>query len=100
MILLLSSGDDTNLDHVIEWLHFYRHPYLRINSDDLLNDGVHLALPRPRLVIAEREIGWIASGDNCADSAALRLTVLAGPRGHVRADAPAARERTLDLHAA
>lgn len=56
MILLLSCGDDTNLDHVIEWLHFYRHPYLRINSDDLLNDGVHLTLPGPRLVVGQREI--------------------------------------------
>lgn len=56
MILLLSSGDDTNLDYIIEWFRFYDHPYLRLNSDDLLNDAVHLALSPARLMIRNRAV--------------------------------------------
>lgn len=53
MILLLSSSSDTNLDFVIDWLRFYRHPYLRINSDDPLHDDFHLSLTPPRLFVRQ-----------------------------------------------
>lgn len=63
MILLLSSSSDTNLDFVIDWLRFYRHPYLRINADDPLHDEFHLSLTPPRLVVRQSavDIGSIHS---------------------------------------
>src|SRR3569832_25438 len=56
MILLLSSSGDANLDHVIDWLKLRRHPYLRINVNDLLEDDFHLSLTPPRLVVRGQEV--------------------------------------------
>lgn len=56
MILLLSYSGDTNFDYVIDWLRFYQHPYLRINSDDLLEDDFHLSLTPRRLRLRQQEV--------------------------------------------
>jgi len=56
MILLLSSSGDASLDYVIEWLRFRKHPYLRLNANDLLEDSFHLSLTPRRLVLDGREV--------------------------------------------
>jgi ATP-GRASP peptide maturase of grasp-with-spasm system len=55
MILLLSSSNDANIDYVIDWLRFHKHPYMRINADDLLQEHVHLSLTPPRFVFSGQE---------------------------------------------
>lgn len=62
MILLLSSGGDASVDYVMDWLRFRRHPFLRLNSDDLLEDGFHLSLTPPRLVLRGRDVDLNAIG--------------------------------------
>jgi ATP-GRASP peptide maturase of grasp-with-spasm system len=62
MILLLSSSDDVNLDYVMDWLRFYRHPFLRINADQLPQDDFHLSLTPPRFTLRGREIDLAAIG--------------------------------------
>jgi ATP-GRASP peptide maturase of grasp-with-spasm system len=56
MILLLSSSNDVNLDHVVDWLRLYGHPFLRINSDDVLEEDFHLSLSPPSLVVRQQKV--------------------------------------------
>jgi ATP-GRASP peptide maturase of grasp-with-spasm system len=62
MILLLSSSGDTSVDLVMDWLRFHRHPFLRINTDDLAEDAFHLSLTPPRLWLRGEEIDLAAIG--------------------------------------
>ncbi|WP_338865077.1 grasp-with-spasm system ATP-grasp peptide maturase [Myxococcus stipitatus] len=56
MILLLSTSDDTNLDHVIDWLKLQAHAYLRLNADDVMEEPLHLSLQPPRLAFRGHEV--------------------------------------------
>jgi len=49
MILLLSTSDDVNVDHVIDWLKLHQHAYLRLNADDVMEESLHLSLQPPAL---------------------------------------------------
>lgn len=62
MILLLSSSSDASIDFVMDWLRLHQHPFLRLNVDDLLEDGFHLSLTPPRLVLSGREVDLAAIG--------------------------------------
>jgi ATP-GRASP peptide maturase of grasp-with-spasm system len=62
MILLLSSGGDASIDVVMDWLRLRRHPFLRINVDDLLEDDFHLSLTPPRLSLRGQDIDLEAIG--------------------------------------
>ncbi|GEN08097.1 ATP-GRASP peptide maturase, grasp-with-spasm system [Myxococcus fulvus] len=56
MILLLSSSDDVNLDHVIDWLKFHRHEHLRLNADDLMEEPLHLSLHPAQLTFRRKAV--------------------------------------------
>jgi len=62
MILLLSSSGDASIDYVMDWLRSHRHPFLRINAHDLLEDDFHLSLTPPRLVLRGQEIDLASIG--------------------------------------
>lgn len=62
MILLLSYGGDASIDYVMDWLRFHRHPFLRLNVEDLLESGFHLSLSPRRLVVRGEEIDLSAIG--------------------------------------
>ncbi len=51
MVLLLTSDGDYSCDKIIEWLEFYKHPYLRINTLDLLKQSLHICFKENRLCI-------------------------------------------------
>lgn len=56
MILILTSSGDSSTDHVIDWLNFYKYPFIRINADDLLNDQLFISIVPPRIVYRKTEI--------------------------------------------
>lgn len=56
MVLILSNSGDISTDLVIDWLKFYDHPFLRINSHDLVDKQSFISLFPPQLIIGEQTI--------------------------------------------
>ncbi len=44
MILILSNNGDLSADYVSDWLRYFNHPFIRINSDDFLTSDVIFSL--------------------------------------------------------
>lgn len=58
MILILSSDGDLSCDLVQDWLHYYNHPYIRINTDDFIKKRLKVVISGTQMtcVLDDREI--------------------------------------------
>ncbi len=56
MVLILSSAGDLSTELVMDWLRHYQHPFIRINSHDLLDKAFSMALSPAQLTIDSKVI--------------------------------------------
>ncbi|AYA37709.1 grasp-with-spasm system ATP-grasp peptide maturase [Hymenobacter oligotrophus] len=59
MILILTTDGDLSADVVIDWLHYYQQPFLRLNSIDLIRQNLRLQIRNgqaPALTLGKHEI--------------------------------------------
>gem|GEM_PF-5856717 len=50
MILLLSYSGDASIDYVVSWLKTFKHSYIRINADEILENSLYLSLKDKALI--------------------------------------------------
>ena len=56
MILILSIDGDLSTDVVINWLKFYRQPYIRLNPLEIVEKRVFFQLKEQTLIIGDKKI--------------------------------------------
>lgn len=56
MILLLSSSSDANIDFVVSWLKFYKHKYIRLNADEIIEGDFTLSLSEKYMMLNGKKI--------------------------------------------
>ncbi|GHT72876.1 hypothetical protein AGMMS50262_02870 [Bacteroidia bacterium] len=56
MILILSRSGDLTTDYVIDWLNFYKYPFIRINSNDFKEKALKINLQKKWFLIDRQKI--------------------------------------------
>ena len=84
MILILSNHGDTSTDIVSDWLNYYKKTFIRINSDDIIdekyllkltNGNIEIKMNDKRLSFEDINVVWMRKFGNFKDTTSFKTLV-------------------------